>query len=79
MKKNVFENSEEYNKSTKQYHFKSIASILTIIFVTLKLTGTIAWSWWWVFSPIIIKIGLVLLLLILIIIIMILSVVFKKC
>jgi hypothetical protein len=23
-------------------------SILTLIFITLKLTGVIAWSWWWV-------------------------------
>ena len=27
------------------------ATIITIIFVILKLTGSIAWSWWWVFSP----------------------------
>ena len=26
-------------------------SILTLIFITLKLTGYIAWSWWWVLSP----------------------------
>lgn len=25
--------------------------ILLIVFITLKLTGTIAWSWWWVMSP----------------------------
>ena len=25
--------------------------ILTIVFITLKLTGYIAWSWWWVLSP----------------------------
>lgn len=25
--------------------------LLTIVFITLKLTGFIAWSWWWVFSP----------------------------
>lgn len=24
---------------------------LTILFVGLKLTGYIEWSWWWVFSP----------------------------
>jgi len=24
---------------------------LTIVFIILKLTGVIAWSWWWVFSP----------------------------
>lgn len=25
--------------------------ILTIVFVCAKLFGAIAWSWWWVFSP----------------------------
>jgi len=25
--------------------------LLTILFVALKLTGKIAWSWWWVLSP----------------------------
>lgn len=25
--------------------------ILTLIFVVLKLTGVIAWSWWWVLLP----------------------------
>lgn len=24
-----------------------ICSVLGLIFVTLKLTGVIAWSWWW--------------------------------
>ena len=24
---------------------------LTIVFIVLKLTGYIAWSWWWVFAP----------------------------
>ena len=27
-------------------------SVLAIIFIVLKLVGTIAWSWWWVLSPI---------------------------
>ena len=26
--------------------------LLTILFIGLKLTGYIAWSWWWVLSPI---------------------------
>ena len=26
-------------------------SVLTLIFITLKLTGTINWSWLWVLSP----------------------------
>lgn len=25
--------------------------LLTLIFITLKLMGYIAWSWWWVLSP----------------------------
>lgn len=27
-------------------------SLLTLIFITLKLTDNIDWSWWWVLSPI---------------------------
>ena len=41
-----------------------LASVLTIIFVVLKLVGVIAWSWWWVFSPILIDIGLAIIVLI---------------
>lgn len=36
-----------------------VLSILGLIFVTLKLTGVIAWSWWWVLSPWLIPLGLV--------------------
>ena len=25
--------------------------LLTIVFIILKLCGIIAWSWWWVLSP----------------------------
>jgi len=25
--------------------------VLFLIFLVLKLTGLIAWSWWWVFAP----------------------------
>lgn len=28
-----------------------LLGILTIVFVVLKLTGNITWSWWWVLSP----------------------------
>ncbi len=28
-----------------------VVSVLFLIFLTLKLTGHIAWSWWWVTSP----------------------------
>lgn len=29
----------------------SFAGLLTILFIGLKLTGNIAWSWLWVLSP----------------------------
>ena len=37
--------------------------LLTILFIGLKLTGFITWSWWWVLSPILIGLGLVALIL----------------
>jgi hypothetical protein len=38
-----------------------IFAILGLIFITLKLTGHIAWSWLWVLSPFWIPLGLALL------------------
>ena len=35
-----------------------LSSVLTIVFVVLKLVGVIDWSWWWVFSPTLINVGL---------------------
>ena len=29
----------------------SFTSALTILFIGLKLTNVISWSWWWVLSP----------------------------
>ena len=34
-------------------------TILFLIFLTLKLTNNIAWSWLWVFSPLWIPVGIV--------------------
>lgn len=34
--------------------------LLTIAFIVLKLTGYIDWSWWWVWSPLLIPLGLLL-------------------
>ncbi len=28
-----------------------LGTLLFIVFLILKLTGHIDWSWWWVFSP----------------------------
>jgi hypothetical protein len=38
----------EKNKTTTAFPF---FGILALIFITLKLTGHIAWSWWWVLAP----------------------------
>jgi hypothetical protein len=47
----------------------SFSGLLTIVFITLKLCGTINWSWWWVLSPIWISwVVLILLLIVLVII-----------
>ena len=29
----------------------SFTGLLAILFIALKLTGVIDWSWWWVLSP----------------------------
>lgn len=36
----------------------SFFGLLTIVFITLKLIGTIDWSWWWVLSPLWIPVAL---------------------
>lgn len=36
-----------------------LLDLLLVLFVGLKLTGYIDWSWWWVLSPILIPLGLV--------------------
>lgn len=43
--------------------------LLTIVFITLKLTNFIAWSWWWVLSPIWISILIVLVVLFVVVLI----------
>jgi hypothetical protein len=37
------------------------SGLLTVLFIGLKLTGFIAWSWLWVLSPLWITLGLTLL------------------
>ena len=49
------------NSNASQSGGISFAGLLTIVFIVLKLTGFIAWSWWWVLSPIWISLALVLL------------------
>ena len=55
-----------------------IATILTIIFVVLKLTDVIDWSWWWVLSPLWISALFTVFVLLLIFLIIVAITVFKK-
>ena len=38
-------------ESTNRSNGLGIGMVLFIVFLVLKLTGTIDWSWWWVTSP----------------------------
>ncbi len=44
--------------------------LLTIVFITLKLTRYIDWSWWWILSPIWISAAIVIVILLIAILIM---------
>ena len=46
---------ERYLKSLKIGKFPGFTSILGLMFIWLKLTGHIDWSWWWVLFPLLIK------------------------
>lgn len=48
------------SNTTKVQDSFPFLSILCLIFITLKLTGYIAWSWWWVLAPIWIHISIIL-------------------
>lgn len=41
-----------------------LLDVLCVVFVVLKLVGVISWSWWWVFSPILIPLAIFFILLI---------------
>lgn len=41
----------ETSQKSKSSGGIGFTGLLFIVFITLKLTGHINWSWWWVFSP----------------------------
>lgn len=41
-------------------------TVLGLIFIVLKLTGNIDWSWWWVLSPFIFQFGIMALLILIV-------------
>ena len=38
----------------------SILTILFVVFLVLKLTGNINWSWWWITSPLWLPVAIIL-------------------
>lgn len=59
----------ENNTTIKTSGGISFAGLLTIVFIVLKLTGVISWSWVWVLAPIWIStiVGIILILIVAII------------
>lgn len=45
-------------KKLKYWAFFAFTVVLAIAFAVLKLTDVIAWSWFWVVSPVVIPFGL---------------------
>ena len=39
------------NTKNTGYRGPGFATLLAILFIGLKLTGHITWSWWWVLAP----------------------------
>ena len=47
-------------KNTNNSSGLGLGGVLTVVFVVLKLIGSIDWSWWWVLSPVWITLGIAL-------------------
>ena len=58
------------NNNNKVVVHSPICMILFIVFLVLKLTNVINWSWWWVTAPLWIPVSIVLVLLIIAIVIL---------
>lgn len=43
------------SNDTKTVVRPSLLTILGVLFIILKLTGYISWSWFWVLSPLLLK------------------------
>ena len=57
------------NNSSTQSGGIGFFGLLAIVFITLKLTGYIAWSWWWVLAPLWAPLAVVLMIFLIIVII----------
>jgi len=53
-------------RETAVYRGPGFSSLLTLVFIVLKLIGVINWSWWWVLAPLWIPFGIVLVIVVII-------------
>jgi len=44
----------------RSYYIMGFLETLTVVFIVLKLTEVVAWSWWMVFSPMLIGYAVIL-------------------
>ncbi|GAP57945.1 hypothetical protein AHiyo1_09070 [Arthrobacter sp. Hiyo1] len=51
----------------------STSIVLTIVFIVLKLTHVINWSWWWVLSPLWIGAGIAVLTIIVVLVVVVIA------
>lgn len=58
-----YRNRRRMSSSSSSSGGIGFVGLLQILFIGLKLTGYINWSWWWVMSPFIISTSLILLIL----------------
>lgn len=67
------------SKSTKvEYKGLGFFSLLALIFITLKLTGHITWSWWWVLAPLWGPIAVVFAILVVILLVVVIGALWEK-
>jgi hypothetical protein len=48
------------------FKFGGLSTLLVVLFIGLKLTNHIDWSWWWILAPLWIPISLILVIVIII-------------
>jgi hypothetical protein len=61
------------SETTNNYTFMGFFELLTLIFVVAKILGYVAWSWIWVFAPVITHAALVILIILIAIVVMIIG------
>lgn len=65
------------SETTNNYKLMGFFEALTLIFVVAKIAGYVSWSWFWVFSPVILHIGIVIFVIVVILVIGLIGAIFK--